>query len=251
MTGFEKLICTSDTTQYFMSLCYIKRNWFSEIWYDWQTLTAGVLAVIAALWTARYLKKQIAIQQQSLNAQKDALQAQLDKDERETEQRRKVVLIAVPQALADILNYARKAFDAWEIGQVKTRTKQPGNAVRIIMKAAPYVDEYSFESFMELIVHLQVFESRLDSEGQKNIDNLLNIMIVDIAILSYLTTRLFRYSRLQNNGKPIIYEPPSREDLMDELIKYFGFRVKTDEGLQSRINNGMNLYFGNPKYQTE
>lgn len=117
----------------------------------------------------------------------------------------KAALIGIPHALVAIQRYLEGCFEAWENESPDDRPQPPTEALHVIMDAA-YVDDESFESMRQLVVHSQTFESRLSSTGMKRPVNALSDMVIDLAELSYLTLRLFEFGRMEEGAKTILRE---------------------------------------------
>lgn len=92
------------------------------------------------------------------------------------------------------------------------------------MAAAPYVDDESFVSFQKLIIHSQVFESRVCSSGRVQPRNILDNMIMDLATYSYLNTRLFQLGRLEDDIDTVPYVKPTQAEI--EKILLYDFEMK-------------------------
>jgi hypothetical protein len=134
MTRFEELVCSSDMAKSVLSVCDLGRGPVAAFFYDWQTLISGGLAILAALATVIYLRRQIAIQQEPVDLQRAQYQ-------QENRRKVKVALIGVPHALVEIHSYVFGCFDAWKAENPDDRPAPPTDAVMLIMDAAAHVDD--------------------------------------------------------------------------------------------------------------
>ena len=91
--------------------CRLPTDWFSDpslCWFEWQTLVSGLLAVAAAGFTVRYLKKQISLS---------------DKQERDRLRRQhEATRATLPLTLSGLINAMRKMLS--ELEQAKVEFKQ-------------------------------------------------------------------------------------------------------------------------------
>lgn len=223
-TAFEEIVCSFQLTQFFMSSCISGRNWFWQFFYDWQTLIAGVLALFAALIGGALLWKQNKGQNELIEIQRIDSTIRNQKDKLEASQKIKAALIPVPHALTEIGLYLMDCFKAWEKEKADERPTPPVEALKVLMAAAPYVDDESFVSFQKLIIHSQVFESRVCSSGRTRPRNILDNMLIDLATYSYLNTRLFQLGRLEEDIDTVPYVKPTQADI--EKILLYDFEMK-------------------------
>ncbi|WP_273728802.1 hypothetical protein [Brucella gallinifaecis] len=243
MTRFEEIICSSETARAFMSVCDLGRTGFVGWLYDWQTLIAGGLAIGAAAVTTCFLICQTKLLAQQNRNQRKAITNERRKEIREAERQRKLALIPVSHALSEIDDYLKASFEAWENNKPKERPESPSDALRIIFQAAPYVDLESFESFRQLIVESQTFESRYSRQKDLRLTDILPRMIADIGTYKYLTDRLYNYARFEKGHHSIPYNEPTYADLHSSIFMYIRLRKTTDpvhlrikEGLDKRFN---------------
>lgn len=80
----------------------------------------------------------------------------------------------------------------------------------------------------QLIISLQTFESRLNSPGRQRPHNVQDIMIIDIAELACLTTRLSKYGRMGVDAMTVPYEKPTRADLERVLDRDFDLKLLSE-----------------------
>lgn len=126
--------------------------------------------------------------------------------------------------------------------ELTARPEPPHSAVRVIMDAVPYVDDESFESFRELVVLSQVIEARIGSHRKTRDHNRLSRMLADVATMTYLTERLFEFSRM--DAKSIPYLEPTRNDLEEALYRLGGpertcapkIRFRIEEALDREVS---------------
>jgi len=236
MTRLEEVVCSSDVAKAVVSACDVGRDWFPAFLYDWQTLISGGAAVLAAIATVIYVRRQIGLQQKQIELQRDQYQ-------QESRQKVKAALIRVPHALVEIQKYLEGCFQAWESEKLEDRPHPPADALKVIMDAAAYVDDESFESMRQLVVHSQTFESRLTSSGKRPV-NVLSDMVIDLAELSYLTLRLFDFGRMEKGATTIAYVKPTRADIEHALSWDFGLRLRPESSsIRNRIDLALRMRY--------
>lgn len=233
-----------------MSVCVEQRHWLLEVAYNWQTLIAGLLAVGAALYASCHVKKQIAIQEAALNKQKKAIKLQQEeidahkaKDLRESDKRRKAAIIGIPEASAEIARYVKKSFKCWVKKDIEQRPDQPKEAIRVLMEAASEVDDENFESFRQLLIQLQIFESRLFTYKSKIIENVLDEMIVDIGKILYIQKGFYDFGRFERNANVMIFREPIREQIEYEIEKLCLAEAELSPTIKRRVKNAIENVF--------
>ncbi|MCX2698609.1 hypothetical protein [Ochrobactrum chromiisoli] len=229
---FQELICNNDIARFLLSQCIVERGPVATFFYNWQSLIGGVLALVAGLIGGGLLW--IQINDQRKHAQ------------RRIQQQTKVALIPVPHALVAIQYYLSECYTSWLQQQPDKRPEPPTDALTVIMNAAPYLDKQTFESFQQLIIKSQVFESRLGKRGEKRRHNILDTMIMDLAEYSYLTTRLINLGRITEGVTCVPYISASRSDLEQVLKRDFGlFGLLTSDPTSERLARAFRRRFGN------
>jgi hypothetical protein len=91
------------------------------------------------------------------------------------------------------------------------------------MEAAVLVDEETYESMQQLVIYAQAFEARVDSQVAERPINFFEIMVADIARLTYLTNRLYDFGRMR--VEKIAYVAPTRQELESELHRDHGMFI--------------------------
>ncbi|MGO8116010.1 hypothetical protein AB9F43_15660 [Rhizobium leguminosarum] len=149
--------------------------------------------------------------------------------------------IRLPHALSKLMIYWEYCFSVWLSEDISKKNREPPyDALEAIMTAAPDADPATFESIQELIVLSQAFEARIRPHRFLRKSQRLNLMVVDIGRLTYLTTALFEYGRLEADTAP--YAKPSRRELTEQLVRYM-VPGKESKVLQ-RIEVAMDSEFG-------
>lgn len=194
MTVFEKLgaifkiVFGNSGTKY--------NNVWLDTAYDWQTLITAVIAGVPAAIAAYLLWRQVDIQRK---------QNQRTKDQQQISAR-----IKMPHALSQLSEYWKHCFSAIISENLINKTEAlPNAALEIIMAAAPAVEEDTFKVVRTLVVHSQVFESRLRSEQTNPTEGLIQILVVDVAFLDFLTDSLYDFARF-NTDKLTPNQPDHR-----------------------------------------
>jgi len=132
------------------------------IW-NWQTLIAGLIALLGAWLTVKAVKKQILENRNAIDIQ--ILETRnLDEDMRERKEY--ADRAAMPSALVDILEYLRKnllGHKMIHIGTAPPMPAYPSAAVETIRTCLETTPRNRREPLRHLIVKLQVIHSRLES----------------------------------------------------------------------------------------
>lgn len=218
-TKFEDLLCSFDLSKFFFRVCVNERSSVAQFFYDWQTLIGGGVALGAAAISGSLLWIQI------LNQQKKAADEKIE-IENKRKQKVKAALIPVPHALTDIKKYILECYDCWKSENTDNLPQPPLEALKVIMEAAPYIDDASFDSFKALIIQSQVFVSRLEGKSKHRPVNVFDNMLTDLAVYDYLTTRLFEYGRLNEDAENIPYVKPTQADIENILMYTFKMRFE-------------------------
>jgi hypothetical protein len=176
--------------------------WFLKILYDWQTLFAGTLAFIGALWTVLSIRAQIKqAERQAARVAEQAAQVA----ERE-EFASKAML---PLSLRTISKYAH---DCITLLSPLTEPPQavfapgiqapnlPNTSINILQECARYADKRTAVQIATLIGKFQVKQARLNTllsrrAGERLDENEGASSIIDAADVYARTAELFDYAR--------------------------------------------------------
>jgi len=189
----------------------------------YQTLLTGAFAIAGAvlLWV------QISDQRQATHELR--------------RQRQVSARIRMPHALSKLSAYWDKCFKAWlEENMDQKPTEPPHDALEVLIAAAAEADTETFRSIQELLILSQAFEARIRPHRYLGKRQRFNLMIVDIARLTYLTNRLYDYGRLKVDQ--VRYEKPSRATLTKELGQHT--KRENERKIFSRIEDAMDSQFG-------
>lgn len=202
----------------------------------WQTLASGLLAVAAALVTVVYLRRQINIERDRLNSEKDRAL--------------KGARIRVPHALSPLSRYAKEAFLYWVANDPDHQPvpKFPHQAVETLMQIAVDVDDETFQSLRELVLWLQIVEARthvLSSGGQERSLNWREVFIQDLLRLNCLTNRLYDYGR--GDVLTLPYAEPTRKEMEDAVPAIFPSvaNYTNEAALRGEVFEALNRKFKN------
>ncbi|ESZ17733.1 MULTISPECIES: hypothetical protein [unclassified Mesorhizobium] len=235
--NLREAICDNVFAQSVLTRCIEETAKFQNpiigLLYDWQTLVTGLFALFGAflLWVQiRDQKRQFKLEREQviLEGKRENLAAR----------------IGLPHALAELTKYWQASFEAWKKEDPDSRPKPPPlGALKTVMEAAVLVDQETFRSMQELVIHAQAFEARVDTPKSERALNFFETMIFDIARLSYLTNRLYDFGRMRADKTP--YVPPTREELERELYRDLGmYALPAGDPLNDRIRKAMDQEFG-------
>jgi len=169
--------------------------WFLKIAYDWQTLLAGALAFIGALWTVVSIRAQIK-------------QAELQAEgvRKREEFASKAIL---PLALSQISRYAQDCIELLNpltiapqarVGPEMKAPRVPDNVVAVLQQSARYAEEKIATRIAALLGKIQVQQSRIGEllhrrSGEPIIVHEGVSNIIDAADVYARTGELFDYAR--------------------------------------------------------
>lgn len=169
---------------------------------DWQTLIAGVLALVGAAWTVRAIRSQIAQVEEHARARR-----------KEQERTARAVL---PLALSSFTGYALTCMERANSFGPGSQSFEipplPAEAVGQLQRCVEFADEREGRQIADLLSWLQVQHVRLDnlvtgSRAQRLhwADN----AVIDAAKLHSMTEKLFEYAR--QGGSDVTPRLPAAE----------------------------------------
>lgn len=169
------------------------------ILFDWQTLIAAAVALIAALWTIRVMNKQARDEQarhdDALYRKSLAARAQM------------------PDALSSLSRFTEACVHWFDGGG--TEPDRPDDAINALKNAIEYVDSSAAEPLFELIAFYQVHNSRLFSPHSLRVGPEAADRLFDTARLRCMIDRLFSYAR--NEVHKVSEIKPTQKDMKEAL----------------------------------
>jgi hypothetical protein len=187
----------------------------------WQTLIGGLLALIAAIWTVREIRRQIALQERQIRN---------DETRFVDMQRRKSLgaRVQLPDALSAICGYTTECLE-YVADHQGGLPGPPESAIRTIKEAIEYVTPEASEKLVELLLFYQVHNSRLAhyEPGHNQIE--ATDRLYDTVRLRWLTERMFGYARnLDEPGQTGSIQDQMNSSLRNCVgpIKYFDHTQK-------------------------
>lgn len=219
--------------------CRLPTDWFSDpslCWFEWQTLVSGLLAVAAAGFTVRYLKKQIS---QSDKQERDRLRRQHD-----------ATRATLPLTLSGLIDAMRKMLS--ELEQAKVEFKQtsvvknfdppspPTDAIQELQQIILSTDNPNVvQTISEIIRQMQTLWARVDvfrSEKEQAIRAGLSLeineRIIQAAKIHALIESLFDYARCETEDGPTSIAWERAESVLVQLYVY-------DEPLKAIVKRGL------------
>jgi hypothetical protein len=171
---------------------------------DWQTLIAALIALAAAVWTIREMRRQSQMDDQR---HKDTIR-----------RKKKAARARMPNALSEVCAYARES----GLYLTQRRTDLPSAPTRAIItlqEAIEYIDDSAAERVFELVSWYQVQSTRIS--GNHDITN-NSEHYYDATLLHAYANSLFQYAR-DEVSEVNANSPPQKE--MDTAMKnVFGLR---------------------------
>ncbi|UXS53083.1 hypothetical protein FY148_10680 [Agrobacterium tumefaciens] len=159
-------------------------------------------------------------------------------------QREIAARIRIPHALSKLSVYWKHCYDAWVERDIERKTQEvPFDAIETVMAAASEADPETFQTITKLTILSQAFEARIRPLRDVGKRQRLNLMIVDIARLNYLTDSLYEYGRLETDAVP--YLRPDRDTLQKQLDRYLPYRRDHEVNqVIGRIEQAFDSQFG-------
>ncbi|MDF2367230.1 hypothetical protein [Sneathiella sp.] len=198
-----------------------------ECLYKWQTLAAGLIALVGALcaagWTVHKINKQINLQKESFDEDK--------RRHNEAIMRKELVARAeLPDALTEILKFASNIVtecveklengkknndEGTEIFQKidykKLLSQPPKNSINIIKTCIEYANADYAPYLLRLVLEYQINNARLSDRSETIMSSdRINGHIADAAFMYYLVELIFPYARGQNTTVPKDAKDPKK-----------------------------------------
>lgn len=187
--------------------------------YTWQTLLAGLLALIGALVGAYFLWGQITLQ--------------LGKEEQEQKRKEIAARLQLPHALSNINGYLKECYKCWIEDDYSNFPSFPDAEISRVIDAALNCDGRTFDAFQECIEYSQRFRSGVEgfkSEGLKERKSFL----LEILKLLFLIEKFYEYGRFKVEHLEVCTF--SRENAEYVLNQYFGYQRRDfDVAQRTRI----------------
>ena len=230
-----------------MSRCDIPYDWIhytSQCLHEWQTLEAGVLALLAGLGSVYYLRKQISLSREI--------------EENNRKRHFNAVRASFPLTLSSIVDFASLSFK--ELDQAKGNLKQGGKKALAAQISIPVItpdlveqlrgfieatdDQTAISLVSELLREVQVLSARMHSlADEKDMKNRVGIDFniaeykLQAARIAALADALFPFSRGSVESPP---SSVSREAVV-EVLSRWDAHLENDDSLSKRIE----LFVGN------
>ncbi|WP_234837407.1 hypothetical protein [Sinorhizobium meliloti] len=170
----------------------------SETISEWQTLISAVLALGAALWTVREMRKQT--------------RGDETRHQNELLRKRLAARAQMADALSEMSGYVRESCRYLVSGEDKPTA--PVGATNTLKTVIEHIDTREAEKTFDLVSWYQVQHARLvASETPKRIETAE--MLYDAALLQAKVNRLFDYAR--NEPEEVRPEEPSQEEMIGSL----------------------------------
>jgi hypothetical protein len=195
---------------------------FWSTFQGWQTLIGSLGAIGVAIWTVSKISQQVGMQKKIAEAESER--------HRDSAIRRTMSLRAqLPDALAAIASYLEEcgryiAFSAG--GKEVTLPDQPKEEIDIIKTALEYMDKDTTQVMMELVIHYQVHNARLELLEEDFVEHSpvaetssVAERMYDLVKLSHMVGQLFPFARL--SVEVAVWEPPTKEQVLELGREFF------------------------------
>lgn len=177
---------------------------YLELLYEWQTLVAGLIALIGALITTAVL-----IQQHSYDKKKH---------KEEKEKTEFYMRSLIPDALSDLISYSEKCFQY--VLDEKILPEKPNAAIEILKQNIKYSDVRTPENLFKIVSFYQVHNSRIDSYKQNLASNKKENIFYDICLLNHYFNSLFSYARNEKASVKTIF--PDEKEMIYSVKSLIG-----------------------------
>lgn len=172
--------------------------------YHWQTLVGAILALAAALWTIRVMRKQMQAEEErhlyALRRKKMAARAQM------------------PDALSELSAYMRRCADRIK-GATDALPDEPVAAVSALKQVIEFIDDDAAARTFQLVSWYQVFRARNAHDVHNPAHPNFPEQLYDAALLQAYINSLYEYAR--NEADEVDNAEPSREAVIDGLKNAF------------------------------
>ncbi len=175
---------------------------FVQLAQDWQTLIAALLALLAAWWTVRPLKQQIATDRErhsdTLKRKELSARAQM------------------PDALSALCNFTEDCMKFHD-GRRRELPTPATEAIAALKTAIEFVEPQPAQKIFELVSFYQVHNARLFSDRREGVEEVQRWY--DTVRLRHYIDRLYEYAR---NESQIVEGEQTAERLISSLRQTVG-----------------------------
>ncbi len=190
------------------------RDWLK----DWQTLTAGIIALAGAGWTVRTISRQIKIQEkQHSNILKNkAWSAQAH----------------LPDALLSLTGYIKEATRSL-LGEAKKSPRPPIEAMAELKMIIEHVEPKSAERIFKIIINYQVQNARLGcflDGGKKKVE--IPEHLYDLALLQALVNSLVGFAHGEQETGP---DAEITQDKVVDALKNIKSGISYDADIEDEL----------------
>ena len=179
---------------------------------EWQTLLAGFIALGAAGWTVWTINKQIALQRQAIDEDRNRHRESLLR-------RSRVARAGLSDALSALCEFSRISAGFAE-GRVEASPERPVDAIALIRTSIGFVDEDSASALWKLLIEYQVHNARLFDGSRQAGEAERSHRIYDAVRLYASAERLFPFAR--NEVETVADEAVSRQAMISALKQCVG-----------------------------
>ncbi|MGO7323447.1 hypothetical protein GUK30_32820 [Rhizobium leguminosarum] len=165
---------------------------------EWQTLIGAVLALVAALWTVREMRKQT--------------RGDETRHENELLRKKLAARAQMPDALGELSEYVRAS--CRYLVSSEDKPTAPVSATSTLKAVIEHIDTKEAEKTFDLVSWYQVQHARLMGSKKPKATETAD-MLYDAALLHAKINRLFDYAR--NEPEEVRPEKPSQEEMIGSL----------------------------------
>lgn len=194
---------------------------------SWQTMIAGLLALIAAILTFHLVRTQIYMQREQAEEDQQLVRTQIELQRHQIEeeqqrhdlQQRKKSLAAraeLPDALSSLSRFATECGKYILTDGSRYTPGSPRDAISAVKNSIEHVDLISARQLFELVKFYQLHNARFMAYADSGGGGLANDELCDLAHLQFLINNLFEFARGEIEVAP---EPDASQSEMVTALK--------------------------------
>ena len=172
--------------------------------FDWQTLVGALLALGAAWWTIRVMRRQ--------------MKAEADRHDDAMRRKGMAARAQMPDALSELGAYVRGCAERLT-GRAEALPAEPTAAITALKQVIEFINDGAAERSFELVSWYQVFRARMSHDIPHPERAEFADRLYDVALMQAYVNSLYEYAR--NEEKNVDASDPSREEMENALKNAF------------------------------
>lgn len=172
--------------------------------FEWQTLVGALLALGAAWWTIRVMRRQ--------------MKAETDRHDEATRRKRMAARAQMPDALSELGIYVRECAERLT-GRAETLPAEPTPAITALKQVIEFINDGAAARSFELVSWYQVFRARMSHDIPHQERAEFADRLYDVALMQAYINSLYEYARNEENE--VDTSKPSQEEMENALKNAF------------------------------